>query len=543
MSGVSSIKVSISKNSIDKLNANNTSFNVPKQNSSMHNISVQEVDDFNLNTNEIEENNTISHKIANVLEAGWDNLKLSTGAVVGYGFKIFGGMSDQDFHSVMSDIEEENKAKSGVYSAITGILEPGEQVIKSGNQNFEDLVNGQISIEEYISKTGSTMTSFNISILEGIGNWGEKVADTLILLGGKAINFDLKKFHIINEEQYNNNMNSVKEYVKEEGIKGLFDEFYDTEFGSTYKDGADNFDTVRQFGNMTGETAMNIGMAYVGGQAGLKIFGTAASSSKAAAISSSVSSGIAGFGEGAQDAYKKGANVNQGIGAGALRGGFNALQYLLGAKINNYNPYESEIRNALGHVALDAADGSLEGFITPFIDMTYRNGYNTGNGEYVQFDDSTSLADKYSHLFEENGGWANVGTQAFMGGLMSAASEAGGIAKHFRNEKVNDISNTSVKNNINNQNEISVDSFYKSIPFFNANEFSLKSISEQIDIIKRTPAKALFDLVLDDSVSQDLKQLIDERLIANQSQIVLDGNISQKNYLSYLLNNEKILTQ
>lgn len=306
-----------------------------------------------------------------------------------------------------------------------------------------------------LKKTGATVGTAVTSLVEGVGQFGEAIVDlgiitetgvatigTGILDIGQAIYGEItgEEWESITKKMWDKS----KGIVSQKYVTGTFDKFYEnTKIGSFLKNNSIGFDTVR---------GVSSGVGYVAGIVALTIAtcgaGTAALGGSAAGTtgtSMATVAGLAGMGKGTEKAWNEGATTLEGIGTGALTGAWEGLQFLIGTKISNLELLKSEsiknkIINSMARVVLDGADGGVEGIIQPLLDSIYKDGYEDENGNYKKFADE-SLIERYKELFEDSGGWKNVGVQAAVGGASSALGEAFNLRNQFNNNETSKINN------------------------------------------------------------------------------------------------------
>lgn len=389
-------------------------------------------------------------------------LRTGIGEIVGGWAYVTGNMSSQDVDSVMADIKQDNK-KHTITNALTNVVDTVEgtkqdtlntaiDVTKDFTSATKDVLTGKMSVSDYYEKTEATKINLSVGIVEGVGNWGEKIYDTINLKSNYYIGKADVALGIRTQEQFDENMTRVKEQVATDQTKYIYDWFYgDTKVGQNIQEKSFATNEVRTTGNMAGEVGMNIGMAYVGGElvgSSSVVSELGVSGQKAAQIGSKVfaasSAGATGYGEAASKAYQNGATIEQGMIAGEVNGAVRAAQYAIGGKINETNPFANQVSNSALHVGLDAVDGASDALIQPAVELIYKDGTYDTNGNYVKFDETESITSKYSKVFNENGGWNTVINSAKTGAIFSAASEAGGVAKYFKYDD-----NGATKNAIN----------------------------------------------------------------------------------------------
>lgn len=157
----------------------------------------------------------------------------------------------------------------------------------------------------------------------------------------------------------------------------------------------------------------------------------------------------AGTGKNTQNAWADGASLGEGLTYGVAMGAYEGLQFYTGARINMLQVGGSKLLTAGSHVALDTVDGASSGFVDPLLKMIYTP--NEQNQEqilyYVNYDengnkidnktwDELTFGQKYKAMFEYNGGWKTVGTNAAIAGVLSTITEVPDIAAAVKTPKV-----------------------------------------------------------------------------------------------------------
>ena len=311
----------------------------------------------------------------------------------------------------------------------------------SNNSNTNASVD-TMSFTDILDKASATATNGLFSLVEGVGGLVEAVSDTATVVGaavctpitglydlGQAISYTATG--AINSA---NSSESIKESVKKEfnnyesltskiwddtkafvaydNVKSAANDFYDnTAYGNWIKENAVGYQNVRNVGS---------GIGYVGGIVAISVatygVGTAALGTTATTGLSATMGTIAGttgFGKGTQESWGNGASLGEGLAYGSANGLWEGAQFYAGGQINAIKVGGSAVGNTAVRVGLDAATGAVEGFARPAMDKIYK--------------DQT-----YSELFDEAGGWKNVGIQGAMAAGMSALGEISGLAKKYR---------------------------------------------------------------------------------------------------------------
>ena len=297
---------------------------------------------------------------------------------------------------------------------------------------------GEISL---IEKTEATIESGTLSLLEGLGEFVETISDTVavactVVATPVTALYDLGQT-LSSDGKINSLTNKMwdyqKDYISQDIIKGSFDELYDnTKLGNNIKEQAYQHDNIRNIGRGVGKVAGIVASAVATQGSSIAVSGATATSSSFSGILSAVGA-ASGFGEGAQEAWKNGSSVTEGLEYAVANGAWQGTQYLVGAKINTIKVGANGVGNAAVRVGMDAATGAAEGFSRPALDTIYKD-------------------EKYKDLFEKSGGLKNVGTQAAIAATMSAVSEISGVAEELRYEKEG-TNNNKLSKEISNINE------------------------------------------------------------------------------------------
>ena len=317
-------------------------------------------------------------------------------------------------------------------------------------------------VSDALKKTGATVGTAAVSLVEGIGKFGEAIVDagatiligavsivTLVVDGGGYLysNITGKQWHSATIAMWN----ATKAFVAKKHVANWFDSLYENSAaGKWLKTNAFFFNNVREVSSGIGYTVGIIGLTLLTGGVGGIAGGTAGVA------------GIAGVGKGAEDAWGKGASTLGGLTSGALNGLWEGFQFFVGAKINGINVFgksaptiKTKLANSLIHVALDGVDGGAEGFARTLIDTCYKDGYTDENGNYVKYTDADSILKKLQENFDDLGGFNTVLTGAISGAATSALSEVFDLGKYFKdtsdNNKVLNLLEKVQNNNISKE--------------------------------------------------------------------------------------------
>lgn len=321
--------------------------------------------------------------------------------------------------------------------------------------NAQDwLVNDALPVIENVSsivsntleRTGATVGTAVVSLVEGIGKLGEAIVDagatiltgaasivTLVVDGGGYLysNITGKEWNSVTTAMWD----TTKAFVAKKHVANWFDSLYENSAaGKWLKTNAFFFNNVREVSSGIGYTVGIIGLTLLTGGVGGIAGGTAGVA------------GIAGVGKGAEDAWGKGASTLGGLASGTLNGLWEGFQFFIGAKINGINIFgksaptvKTKLANSLIHVVLDGIDGGAEGFARTLIDTCYKDGYTDDNGNYVKYTNADSILKKLQENFDDLGGFNTVLTGAISGMATSAISEAFDFSKYLANSKNHEI--------------------------------------------------------------------------------------------------------
>ncbi len=403
-------------------------------------------------------------------------------------------------------------------------------------------------------RVGATISNGAISIFEGIGKFGEAIFDTATILGTGILSLFTGAADLITGESYTETMwDTTKAFVSNQYMNGWFDSFYDnTELGQYIKDNSYAFDTVREVGNGVGYVAgatlltiltFGVGGAVVGGTAAA---GGAATVGITAGQTAAVA-GLAGFGKGTESAWIDGASLGEGLGAGALYGVWDAIQYFVGSKIATSTAFlpknsavgasfSQKLSNSLSKILMDSVDGGVEGFVQPFITTIYKDGYIDDLGNYREFrnDNSLHFWDKYCELFDDNGGWAALATNAAVAGGSSLLGEVFDIKKFFKDKKVMDIVDQADIDNSSNFSSVLDEKITNNI-----NPNPIRNLDDQIALANYYTSQGNFFTITMDSLDDIPDDFFNK--IKNSQNIMIqvsDGTVYNISQVTEMLGNE-----
>ena len=266
-------------------------------------------------------------------------------------------------------------------------------------------------------------------------------------------------------------------FVSNQYVSGWFDLLYqNTGYGQWLADNAYGFDITRSIGSGIGYIAgvVILTIATFGAGSVVAAGGSVTASTAAAATTATqmaVTATAAGIGRGTQNAWADGADLLEGLTAGTFTGLWEGLQFYIGGKISGLKVFGADgilksigssgigtkLLNGLARVVLDGADGGVEGFVLPLITSIYKDGYYDENGNYVEFLADQNIFERYSELFDDNGGWTTVWTQASIGSATSLLGEAFDLRKYFKDSQATsniNISEQELQVKIDRYNEL-----------------------------------------------------------------------------------------
>lgn len=326
--------------------------------------------------------------------------------------------------------------------------------------------NAANAVWDVVKSVGATVAVFVQSLVEGILQFAEAIIDFVALVGtgvasivtglydgGQAIYGAItgNEWSSVTKQMWGGTMG----FVSNQYVAGWFDLLYqNTGYGQWLAENAYGFDITRSIGSGIGYIAgvVILTIATFGAGSVVAAGGSVTASTAAAATTATqmaVTATAAGIGRGTQNAWADGADLLEGLTAGTLTGLWEGLQFYIGGKISGLKIFGADgilksigssgigtkLLNGLARVVLDGADGGVEGFVLPLITSIYKDGYYDENGNYVEFLEDQNIFERYSELFDDNGGWTTVWTQASIGSATSLLGEAFDLRKYFKDSQ------------------------------------------------------------------------------------------------------------
>lgn len=310
----------------------------------------------------------------------------------------------------------------------------------------------------WYERAGATIVNGFLGLGEGIAHFGEAIWDGATYIGSKVYQTSCTVvLGTFTEYSYKEVWDAYDETAGKEAQKSIekqhvtdfFNDYvYDTEIGQYLAETGYATEYVRGFSSGVGEVAGTLGLAYFTGGASCAV------------------AGISGFGSGVEEYYASGGTDDaKAFLAGGLSGGVNGFSYWTGQQINNYNPFKGNynfLKNGALHVGLDATDAFVSSsFLQPGSKALWATGAYDENGVYHEFTDEDNYGDRFTAIFNEQGGWEAVGQNVLLGAGFSAFSESVGIAKYFRKDKnvsatniVSDVDIDNAKNLLDEYNRL-----------------------------------------------------------------------------------------
>lgn len=344
------------------------------------------------------------------------------------------------------------------------------------------------AVWDVVKSVGATVAVFVQSLVEGILQFGEAIIDFVALVGTGVASIDTGLYdggQAIYGAITGNEWSSVTKqmwggtmgFVSNQYVAGWFDSLYqNTGYGQWLAENAYGFDITRSIGSGIGYIAgvVVLTIATFGAGSVVAAGGSVTASTAAAATTATqmaVTATAAGIGRGTQNAWADGADLLEGLTAGTLTGLWEGLQFYIGGKISGLKIFGADgilksigssgigtkLLNGLARVVLDGADGGVEGFVLPLITSIYKDGYYDENGNYVEFLEDQNIFERYSELFDDNGGWTTVWTQASIGSATSLLGEAFDLRKYFKDSQATsniNISEQELQVKIDRYNEL-----------------------------------------------------------------------------------------
>ena len=262
-------------------------------------------------------------------------------------------------------------------------------------------------------RTGATVATGFLSLIEGLGLVGEGILDTGATIIGGATALGAGVYDMFNGTNYSDAIwDATKDFVKTNHVNDMFDSYL---YGKPIKNNSFKFDQVRSVGNMVGET---VGIIAGGGT--LK-----AVNGLSTAVSLGSVAGVSGFGKGAANAWNTGASTGRGIAAGLTNGAIEFAKWAGGAKIAEFAPLTnsaglSSLKKVIGNAAIRTGLYGLDGAASAVIDPL-----------------SSVVANKKSYFdaLEERGGLKSIAKSAGFAALMGGGFELIGVFKYVKANK------------------------------------------------------------------------------------------------------------
>lgn len=351
--------------------------------------------------------------------------------------------ADTAFSYAGEKLEEATSAIVGAAkSVIDGVVDTAadikDWVVNTAWPNIKDL--GK-KIGDVLENTAATILLTAQSLVEGVLEFGEAIVDliTIVNTAVKSIPTGVidgaqalwglatgNEWESVTKKMWDN----TKGFVSKEHVKNLFDSLYgDTGYGQWIKNNAYGYETVRSVTSGIGYVAGVVALTIVTfGAGGAAVGGSAAAGSAVTSVSAgqlAITAGAAGIGKGSEKAWNEGASTIEGLVYGGANGLWEGAQFYLGGKIGGSNLFSKlgtdklsvKALNIASRVALDGIDGGAEGFAQPLLEMIYKD-------------------ESFKELFEKNGGWNAVATNAAVGSISSAAGEAFNLRKLLKDSDI-----------------------------------------------------------------------------------------------------------
>ena len=398
------------------------------------------------------------------------------GAIIATGASNLNEWLDNKIEDV-NDFFEDTKAKivgvaNNVKSKVTEILEDIKQTLidtfayisnkvkNLWNKFFNWLMgdalpwisNTYVVINDMLESVAATIATFTVSLVEGLAQFGEAMVDFGVIVGAGVGTAVFAIEGLFGDENWKERTKQLwqdtKGFVSKNYVKSAFDNFYqNNSFGQWLASESYGFDTVRSIGS---------GLGYVGGVILLSVVtcgvGTAVTGASVSTTATmSIIAGLAGTGKGTQTAWENGADIKEGLLTGAATGVWEGIQFYLGAKIGQTSIFGkatteaakaslgtgTKLLDSVARIVLDGVDGGVEGFVQPLLDAIYKDSYIDENGNLIQFTKDDNILERATKLFDESGGWANVGIQTAIGLGGSIIGETFDLGKLLKNKPVN----------------------------------------------------------------------------------------------------------
>lgn len=414
-----------------------------------------------------------------------------TGGVVG---GIIGGAAGAGIAAYTNSIDSATGAKSSknqslissfltsTKSAVCSVFNKVGDVIKDTGAKVANFVTSAASkvagvisdvgnfLWTGIKKVGASVANVVIGLVQGLAEFVEAIVDTCAIIVTAAASiftglWDLGQWihgKITGNENWNSATKAmwggVMDFVGTTHVKDAFRSFYeetavgkwlDANAFEWFKSTGAVYQIANGIGYVAGVVILTIVTFGAGGAAvGASSAATGAATTAVTAGQTALIAGTAGFGRGAETAWSQGAGLGEGLAYATLNAGWEGLQFYVGAKIGAPGGYGDKIAGKLlsqgasagtralvtsgTRITLDAVDGGLEGFVQPLLQSVYADGYYDDAGNFIEFTEKDGLFTRASALFDDMGGWSNVGIQAAIGGGGSLIGEVGDLTKFLK---------------------------------------------------------------------------------------------------------------
>lgn len=342
-----------------------------------------------------------------------------------------------------------------------GFKSVGNFILRIGEMEAETQMMQAKAYQEASPTIGATATTAALSVGEGVikvGEWGCDAANIYTTLKNtrKTVVVDAFQFGkgLITGKEWNSltakMWDDTKNQVARDYTGDAFDFVYDkTKLGKWLKKETYKFDTTREIGKGVGEavgiTAISVVTFGAGGAAIGAGGATAGTAGSVTASQLGATASVIGFGKGAEKSWANGGSTLEGLATAGLTGIWEGFQWFVGAKINGLKVGNNKLLNSFARIGLDGIDGGAEGLVQPFIDSIYQKGYYNDKGSYIKFSDS--FLERYTQMFEHEGGWKNVGQNAVIGVAMSTVGETFDLGDKFLKDKNNNLQMPNLNNN------------------------------------------------------------------------------------------------
>lgn len=338
-------------------------------------------------------------------------------------------------------------------------------------------------IGENALKSGASTVNTAVGLIQGLAEFGEALVDTCAILVGFFSSeytligdiFSLLGSKIFGYEFHSSTLalwSGIMDFVTPKHVTDAFDDFHQNNvIGKTldeysyglFKSTGAIYKVADGVGYIGGIILLSLATAGIGGAAtGATSAAGGATASTVATLNigqvatveitkqSLINAGVAtfaGLGKNTQEAWGDGAGLIEGLGYGGAKAMWEGGEMFLGSAINNLKfPLLEGLKGQLfttgSHVVLDSFDSASSSFVDPLMQMIYApnkeniaqimhlvNYDKDGNQISNKTWDDLTTTEKYDALFQYNGGWAGVGTNAIMGGTISFLTEIPDIKK------------------------------------------------------------------------------------------------------------------